>query len=268
MTCKMLFTMDEPVCPFMSKVCINTPVAVETMRPESTSSIEKFGLFYPKIPQVLMAELAEGDPAEIAGLWVDQYLGFLNEWKFESVGKPFSVIRSFLIFVTGSVIGQRVDGSGVVYIVTDPNKIWKRGRLIPILEKSVSLLKKKLDISGGASIRELEITGKAPFGKYFCSMCRKFFEFSHQRETITCPIMAQKCMATPRDIESGKYTLADLAVMYKYTPDFYRRFIAVLEHGEKGRSILRKVLEEDWKFEIEQAVFQDIADFLGCGENV
>ncbi len=56
--------------------------------------------------------------------------------------------------------------------------------------------------------------------------------------------------------------------MYKYTPDFYSRFISVLNPGEKGRSILRKVLEEDWKFEVDPAGFEDITDFLGCKGNV
>ncbi len=26
LTCKMLFSMEEPVCPYMSKICINTPI--------------------------------------------------------------------------------------------------------------------------------------------------------------------------------------------------------------------------------------------------
>lgn len=84
MTCKMLFLMDEPVCPFMSKVCINTPIAVETMPPDSTASIEKFGLFYPKIPQIIMARLAnETEPGKTAEAWVDEYLDFLDEWSFD-----------------------------------------------------------------------------------------------------------------------------------------------------------------------------------------
>jgi hypothetical protein len=265
MTCKMLFLMDEPVCPFMSKVCINTPIAVETMSPESTASIEKFGLFYPKIPQIIMARLAgEADPDAVARGWVDEYLDFLDEWSFEVKSKSFQVIRSFIIFITGSVTGQRVDQSKVSFVITDPGKIWDRRILLGILEKAVPLLKEKLGIEGDADILEIDITGDTPFGKYFCPMCRKFFEFSHQRETITCPIMAQKCMAIPKDIGTISYTLKDLAVMYEYTPDFYSRFISDLDSGGAGEGILRGVLAEEWNFEIEPESFGKIARLLGC----
>ena len=54
-TCKMLFDIDKPVCPYMPKICINTPIPIETVAPETTSSLERFGLFYPKIPQKVMA---------------------------------------------------------------------------------------------------------------------------------------------------------------------------------------------------------------------
>jgi hypothetical protein len=49
-TCKMLFAMDEPVCPYMPRMCINTPIPVEFMPLESAIALEKLGPFYPKIP--------------------------------------------------------------------------------------------------------------------------------------------------------------------------------------------------------------------------
>ena len=35
-TCKMLFTLDRPVCPYMPRMCINTPIPVELMPVESS----------------------------------------------------------------------------------------------------------------------------------------------------------------------------------------------------------------------------------------
>ena len=62
-TCKMLFSLDEPVCPYVPKMCINTPIPVELLPVESAITLEKFGLFYPKVPQKLMAHLADTDDA-------------------------------------------------------------------------------------------------------------------------------------------------------------------------------------------------------------
>ena len=262
MTCKMLFSIDEPVCPYMSKVCINTPIAVEQMKPKSTESIEKFGLFYPKIPQILMARLAKGNANQIADKWVKAYIDFLEDWSFDMKENPYQIIRSFIIFITGSVTGQRVNKSGVSYVVTDPGKIWDGELLMAILHESIKLLKKKLGIQKKLDIVEMDISGDAPYGKYYCPMCRKFFEFSHQRDTVTCPIMAQKCMATPQNIETIKYKLEYLAEVYEYTPDFYRRFIQELQ-VENGADILKEILIEDWQFEIEEDAFHHVARQLG-----
>ena len=185
----------------MSKVCINTPIAVEEMKPKSTESIEKFGLFYPKIPQKLMSRIAGDKPEQTARKWVDAYLDFLKDWSFDLNENPYQIIRTYIIFITGSVTGQRVNESEVSYVVTDPGKIWERYRLMAILRESLVLFREKLGIDRELDIIELDISGDSPYGKYYCPMCGKFFEFSHQRDTITCPIMAQKCMATPKNIE-------------------------------------------------------------------
>ena len=262
MTCKMLFSIEKPVCPYMSKVCINTPIAVEQMQPKSTESIVKFGLFYPKIPQILMARLANGESEQIAGKWVEAYMNFLEDWSFDLEENPYQIIRSFIIFITGSVTGQRVNESGVSYVVTDPGKIWDRDRLMAILHESLTIFKEKLQIQKGLDIIEMDISGDSPYGKYYCPMCQKFFEFSHQRDTVTCPIMAQKCMATPQNIETIKYKLEYLAEVYEYTPDFYRRFIQELQ-VENGADILKEILIEDWQFEIEEDAFHRVARQLG-----
>jgi hypothetical protein len=38
-------------------MCVNTPIAVENLAPKSTEALEKFGLFYPKIPQRILSEV-------------------------------------------------------------------------------------------------------------------------------------------------------------------------------------------------------------------
>jgi len=98
---------------------------------------------------------------------------------------------------------------------------------------------------------ELDIVGDMKRGKYYCTMCKKFFEFFLQRDTITCPLMAQKCMATPRNIEHSKYSLMDLMVVYEHTPDIYRRFIATLSDRENALPFLTNILQEEWGFTIE-----------------
>ena len=64
-TCKKLFRLEEPVCPYMTSMCVNSPIAVEKFAPESTEWLEKMGLFYPKIPQMVMAALLKENPAPI-----------------------------------------------------------------------------------------------------------------------------------------------------------------------------------------------------------
>jgi len=61
LTCKMLFNIDQPVCPCMFKMCINTPIPIEVMSLDSSICLEKLGLFYPKIPHKIMSFLAGGD---------------------------------------------------------------------------------------------------------------------------------------------------------------------------------------------------------------
>src|SRR5664280_1092255 len=76
-TCKMLFALDEPVCPYMPRMCINTPIPVELMPVESSICLEKLGLFYPKIPQKLMAHLADTSDSTDHSALVDAFLSFL-----------------------------------------------------------------------------------------------------------------------------------------------------------------------------------------------
>src|SRR5512133_1591631 len=63
-TCKKFFVLDKPECPYMTGMCVNTPIAVENLAPESTESLEKFGLFYPKVPQKVLSKIITGNYSE------------------------------------------------------------------------------------------------------------------------------------------------------------------------------------------------------------
>src|SRR5664279_1720700 len=63
-TCKKFFVLDKPECPYMTGMCVNTPIAVENLAPESTEALEKFGLFYPKVPQRILSEIIKEDYLE------------------------------------------------------------------------------------------------------------------------------------------------------------------------------------------------------------
>jgi hypothetical protein len=262
-TCKMLFDIEKPVCPYMPKICINTPIPVELVAPETTGSLEKFGLFYPKIPQQLMSQLATGDPEEIGTALAQVYLAFLDEWNFPYKTEPLQALKAFIIVVSGAETAQRVQEEELVFVVTDPQKAWERKRLLPILEAGTAVLAEDLSLERRIIFDDMEILGDMPMGKYYCGMCRKFFEFSIQRKTITCPLMPQKCMATPLPLDKVSYSLMDLMVVYAHTPDIYRRLLSVFPDRRRGASYLEELLQEEWHFEIEDEPLQAIRARLG-----
>ena len=262
-TCKMLFVMEKPVCPYMTKVCINTPIPVELMGPESTISLEKLGLFYPKIPQKMIAYHADGDPRDIAEKWVRVYINFLKEWKFQFRHEPLQAVKSFIASISGCETGQRVQADKITFVLTDIEKVWNKQALYDILTPALELLKKELAIGQSLALDDLDIIGEEATGKYYCPMCRKFFEFSTQKESITCPLMAQKCMAVPTNIEKMKFQLADLAYVYQHTPDIYRKFMEVLEIKPEGKEYLKGLLTDEWLFDVDNDALDNISELLG-----
>jgi hypothetical protein len=108
-TCKMLFAIDRPVCPYMPKMCVNTPIPIELMPVESSICLEKLGLFYPKIPQELMAHFADtAEPVDSRAV-VDAYLSFLADWGIAGRTEPLQTIKSFIIVLSGGETAQRVN---------------------------------------------------------------------------------------------------------------------------------------------------------------
>ncbi len=263
LTCKMLFSMEEPVCPYMPRVCINTPIPVELVGPESTISLEKIGLFYPKTPQKMLAFLAKGDPQKIAASWVKVYFDFLDQWNFEYKHEPLQAIKSFIITIAGSETGQRIRSGEITLVLTDLEKVWDENSFFEILKHALDLLKEKLAVEEKITLDSIEILGDMDTGKYFCPMCSKFFEFSTQKDSITCPLMAQKCMAVPTNINNIKYKFEHLVRVYEYTPDIYKRLAEALDPQPGAKEYLRKQLEEEWLFEVDEKQHASLCRLLG-----
>ena len=76
-TCKKFFVLDKPECPYMTGMCVNTPIAVENLAPESTEALEKFGLFYPKIPQRILSDIITENFHETGKNLAKIYLDFI-----------------------------------------------------------------------------------------------------------------------------------------------------------------------------------------------
>ena len=263
-TCKKLFKLDKPICPYMTKMCVNTPIAVENLNPESTVGIENFGLFYPKIPQLLFAELASGDYEKLGGRLAKTYLSFVEEWKINYKASKLQTMKSFIIILTGCETAQRVDSEEVTFVVMDPDKIWAQEKLFPILRGGVKQLKKDLSMKHRFKFDSISIFGNRDMGKYFCPMCRKFFEFGIKREKVTCPLMSQKCMVEPSHIEVlSNYHTDDLIKVYKVTPNIHKRFNALLEKKEKGEEVLGRILKEEWEFDYSDDELETLAELLG-----
>ncbi|MGM0442387.1 MAG: hypothetical protein ACQEQC_08220 [Elusimicrobiota bacterium] len=261
-TCKKLFRIDEPVCPYMTKMCVNTPIAIENTPPESSVWMEKMGLFYPNLPQQLMASMVD-DPATVGEKWAHIYLKFLKEWKIDYSDQPLQTVKSFVIFASGCESAQRVNEDRITFVITDLGKVWEKDKLFTILAEAFTVLKKELDISQKIELDEIDIIGDRPLGRYYCAMCRKFFEFGIPREKIVCPLMSQKCMFDPIQIDDIKYNIDGLLKMYRISPDLYKRFIEILPNSDRGKETLKTILKEHWKLEPEAEKITEMESLLG-----
>ncbi len=262
-TCKLLFSMDKPVCPYMPKMCINTPIAIEEMQPESTVSIEKFGLFYPKIPQKMMNFLAEDPLEELGRHWASAYMEFLKEWKFEYKHEPLQTLKSFIITVSGCETAERIYANGISFIITDLQKVWNKQKLFAILEGAMEVLKDELSFNKNITFDEMNIIGEKEVGKYYCPMCKKYFEFSSQRDSITCPLMPQKCIAVPHSLDKMNYPVNDLISIYGHTPDIFKKLISLLPLKDGWKEYLENILRSEWKFEVTEKSLECVASRLG-----
>jgi len=263
-TCKKMFRMEDPVCPYMTRMCVNTPIAVENIPPESSVWVEKMGLFYPKLPQRVMASMS-GEPEAVGGKWAQTYLDFLEEWKIDCGAQPLQTLKSFIIFAAGSETAQRVNESSVTLVITDLGKVWDKDRIFAILRGALPVLRKRLGIEQELLLDDMDIIGDRPMGRYYCAMCRKFFEFGIPREKIVCPLMSQKCMFDPVHIDKIDYDSGGLLKMYRISPDLYRRFMLALSDRERGRKVLRDLLQTEWNLVPGQEELNELEELLGLG---
>jgi hypothetical protein len=246
-TCKKFFVLDKPECPYMTGMCVNTPIAVENLAPESTESLEKFGLFYPKIPQRILSEVITDNFRETGKNLAKAYLDFIKEWKFDiSKQQPLQTIKSFIIILTGCETAQRINEKSITFVLMDAEKVWNKDKIKEILLGSMEYLNSILKIEHELRLDFIDILGEREVGKYFCAKCGMFFEFGIRRETVTCPLMAQKCMFDPRHIEKAEYTSGNLIKQFEITPDIYKRFIKSIKNKNDFSDKLNAILK-DWK---------------------
>jgi len=246
-TCKKFFVLDKPECPYMTGMCVNTPIAVENLAPENTEALEKFGLFYPKIPQRILSEIIENDFEETGKKLAETYLDFLKEWKFDiSNQQPLQTIKSFIIILSGCETAQRINENSITFVLMDAGKIWKKDHIKEILAGSFKYLKNILEIKHELNIDFIDILGEREVGKYYCAKCGMFFEFGIKRDTVTCPLMAQKCMFDPQHIDKVEYSSEKLVKQFEVTPDIFKRFIGSIKNRNDFSVKLSELLNE-WK---------------------
>jgi DNA-directed RNA polymerase subunit RPC12/RpoP len=246
-TCKKFFVLDKPECPYMTGMCVNTPIAVENLAPESTEALEKFGLFYPKIPQRILSEVITDNYRETGKNLAKVYLDFIKDWKFDiSKQQPLQTVKSFIIILTGCETAQRINERSITFVLMDAGKIWEKDKIKEILIGSLEYLKSILNIEHELMIDFIDILGEREVGKYFCAKCGMFFEFGIKRENVTCPLMAQKCMFDPQHIEKVEYTADRLIKQFEITPDIYKRFIKSIKDKNDFSDQLNAILK-DWK---------------------
>ncbi len=265
-TCKKMFRLDKPQCPYMTGMCVNTPIAIENLPPESTESLEKFGMFYPKIPQILLSGILEQQTSidGIGSALAETYLTFLKDWQVKFREQPMQTLKSFVLLITGCETAQRVSTSDITFVILDVEKLWDKTTLFPVLEEALSVLRKELSVEQEIHIDSIQIVGNRDIGKYFCKKCGMFFEFGLAKDEVTCPLMSQKCMFWPQSIARSSYNVRQLLRVYKITPDIYARLFASLEFdGATVRNRLRELLVNDWQFKVEDRDLEDIALALG-----
>jgi hypothetical protein len=231
----------------MTGMCVNTPIAVENLAPESTEALEKFGLFYPKIPQRILSEVITDNYRETGKNLAKVYLDFIKDWKFDiSKQQPLQTVKSFIIILTGCETAQRINERSITFVLMDAGKIWEKDKIKEILIGSLEYLKSILNIEHELMLDFIDILGEREVGKYFCAKCGMFFEFGIKRENVTCPLMAQKCMFDPQHIEKVEYTADRLIKQFEITPDIYKRFIKSIKNKNDFSDQLNAILK-DWK---------------------
>ena len=254
--CKKFFEMDEPVCPYMPDMCINTPLAIESLQPGSTLAYERIGLYYPKLIQRISASLlkpfGENDGAlkQLGQRLAEEYLAELADWQVRYKDNPIEAIKSFLIYFSGSDAATRNTNDGITFYLVDASLIWgsempEKKRLKKTLLAGVNVLASEMGLSGPFDLHMMDMMSEEP-GRYYCPKCTMFFEFGRQGNNVTCPFMPQKCKFKPRQLMDKEEMNLDLLIkVLDVSPKLYHRNItSILEIAEANAVALNTVDDE------------------------
>lgn len=236
--CKKMFEMEDATCPYMPSMCVNTPIAIETLPPGSTAFYERVGLFYPKLVQGLLAAAVAraARPEDLGVAYAENYLADLAEWKVEYRASPLETIKSYLIYTSGFDVATRSTGKGFTFLLLDAERVW--GREMPAKKRSQRALlagarrvAQALGLEADLDLHFMDVTS-GRMGRYFCAQCDMFFEYGQQQAQVTCPFMSQKCKFRPKPLpealaaakpRSDTFSLDILTKIYRVSPKLYGR---------------------------------------------
>lgn len=280
--CKKMFEMADPICPYMPTMCVNTPVAIETLPPGSTAFYERVGLFYPKLVQRLLGVAVQraANPEQLGQAWAADFLADLAEWHVQFQASPVETVKSFLIYTTGYDVATRNTAGGMTFYLMDAQQLW--GEEMPAKKRSKAALlagarrvAAAVNLTAPLDLHFMSVTS-GKMGRYFCAQCSMFFEFGQQQSQVTCPFMPQKCKFRPKPIsevtgargegepEPDKaFKIEILTKIYAVSPKLYRRqlasALAAAPDSERGQAALdaasaRELLFQDlrtWGFDLQ-----------------
>ncbi|WP_242360313.1 hypothetical protein [Anaeromyxobacter sp. SG17] len=276
--CKKMFEMEDAVCPYMPSMCVNTPIAIETLPPGSTAFYERIGLFYPKLAQALLASAVAraASPEDLGIAFADNFLADLAEWNVQYRASPLETIKSYLIYTSGFDVATRSTETGLTFLLLDAQRLW--GREMPDKKRSRSALlagaervARALELDVRMDLHFMDVSA-GPMGRYFCAQCNMFFEYGQQQAQVTCPFMSQKCKFRPKplpealasgDPRGATFDLGILARIYEVSPKLHRRNLksAIGSRPASGRApftaaVAAELLERElqtWSFDVNDA---------------
>ncbi len=264
-TCKKLFLLDDPVCPYMTKMCLNAPIPVEINPPSSPEAFEKFGLFYPKIPQRIIDDLLVNvDAKKVGEEFARLYLEEMDAWHIQYKTDLLYFLKFFIVFISGSETAQRILEDEVLFLVMDIDKIYKNSVIKDVLRSGIYYLREQVGFNRKVSIKFVNII-PGEMGRYYCVKCGMFFEFGVVRDKVTCPLMAQKCMFEPKNVKVETGTVKDFIKIYKITPHLYKSFIGIFPQYNGKQSLLNAL--NLFIKNISESDLNELAEELGINED-
>lgn len=276
--CKKMFEMEDAVCPYMPTMCVNTPIAIETLPPGSSAFYERVGLFYPKLVQGLLAAAVAraASPEDLGVAYAENYLADLAEWNVQYRASPLETIKSYLIYTSGFDVATRSTETGMTFMLLDAQSLW--GRELPAKKRSKRALlagarrvAQALGLGATLDLHFMDVTS-GEMGRYFCAQCNMFFEYGQQQAQVTCPFMSQKCKFRPKPLPEAladgnhpneAFNLDILTKVYQVSPKLFRRNLrSAIESAPDAASgqppftaaVAARLLEDQlrvWRFDVE-----------------